>query len=122
MKSKTDRLRREIAAIRHREPFQTRRYPAELQRAVVAYAHEQLRGGQRRRRVAHELGLTEQTLAQWVRTASPVLRPVTIAASPRRRSSWTGTPAECPVLVLAGGHRIEGLNLDQLVTVVRVLA
>lgn len=63
MKPNADHLRREIAAIREREPFQTRRYPTALQRAVVAFAHEQRRVGRRPRRVAHDLGLTEQTLA-----------------------------------------------------------
>src|SRR5262249_44338873 len=120
MKIRADRLRREIAAIRGREPFQTRRYPAELRRAVVAYTHEQCRMGRRPRRVARELDLTEQTLAHWLRVAAPAIRPVVVA--PQAAATRVRESAGKPILVLAGGHRIEGLDLDQLVTVVRALA
>lgn len=125
MKSDVDRLRREIAAIRVREPFHARRYPAELRRAVVAYAHEQRRRGSRRHRVARELGLTDQTLAVWMRSSSSVLRPVTVVpTSSTVRTSDSQPPVHRepgPVLVLASGHRIEGLAFDQLVVLARAL-
>jgi len=121
MKSPTDRLRREIAAIQSRESFRTRRYPASLRRAVVAYLNEQRSIGRRPHRVAQELGLRQQTLAHWLRAATPAIRPVTIApllsAVPSPRP-----PSSAVVLVLAGGHRVEGLDVEQLVTLVRALA
>jgi len=120
MKITANRLRREIAAIRGREPFQTRRYPAELRDAVVAFTHEERRLGRRRGRVAHELGLTEQTLAHWMRVAAPAMRPVVVA--PRAAATRTREPSARPILVLVGGHRVEGLGIDELVTVVRALA
>ncbi len=120
MKITANRLRREIAAVRGREPFQARRYPAELRRAVVAYTHEQRRLGRRPWRVARGLGLTQQTLAHWMRVAAPAIRPVVVA--PRAAAIPVPEAAAGPILVLAGGHRVEGLDLDQLVTVVRALA
>lgn len=121
MKTRSDRLRREIAAIQARESFRTRRYPISLRRAVVHYVHEQRSVGRRPHRVALELGVRQQTLAHWLRSATPSIRPVTIATT---ESLPTITPMlpSGPVLVLASGHRVEGLDVEQLVTLVRALA
>lgn len=121
MKTRSDRLRREIAAIQSRESFRTRRYPISLRRAVVEYVHEQRSVGRRPRRVARELGVTHQTLAHWLRSATPSIRPVTIAPVVPLLSS-ARSPISAPVLVLSSGHRVEGLDVEQLVALVRALA
>lgn len=121
MKTRSDRLRREIAAIQARESFRTRRYPSPLRRAVVQYVQEQRSVGRRPHRVALELGVRQQTLAHWLRSATPSIRPVRIAAS-ESSPAITPTSSSRPVLVLASGHRVEGLDVEQLVTLVRALA
>jgi hypothetical protein len=93
------------------------RYPAAFRAAAV-----ELVGAGRGRpaalaRIARELGLPARSLARWVqRPARPVLRPVTIAP--------TGPPAPAvrPVLVTAHGVRVDGLDVEALVTVLKALA
>ncbi|MFN7955783.1 MAG: hypothetical protein U0610_28970 [bacterium] len=66
--------------------------------------------------------MTEQTLVHWVRTASPSIRPVTIATASAPVEVAPALRSERPVLVLASGHRVEGLDVEQLVALIRVLA
>lgn len=122
MKTHADQLRHAIAAIQQLEPFQTRRYPAELQRAVVAYTHEQRGLGRRPRRIAHELGLTEQTLASWMRAGSAPLRRVVVKPAVRQHDRPAPVAAQSLVVTLPGGQRIEGLAFEQVVVLARALS
>jgi hypothetical protein len=69
-------------------------------------------------RVASELGLPTRSLVRWLEThARPVLRPVAIAPEP-------GTSAERSagsVLTTPHGLRVEGLDREALVAVLRAL-
>lgn len=122
MKTQADHLRHAIAAIQQHEPFQTRRYPAELQRAVVAYTRDQRGLGRRPRRIAHELGLTEQTLASWIRASSAPLRRVVVKPMIRQHDRDAPVAAPSVVVTLPGGQRIEGLAFEQVVMLARALS
>ena len=65
-------------------------------------------------RVAGALGLPARSLTRWFQqSAPPVLRPVTVRPDP--------PPAAGPVLITPQGLRIEGLDLDTLIAVLRLL-
>jgi hypothetical protein len=95
------------------------RYPASVRGAIVALARTRLGQGQSLARVARGVGVSFPTLASWLGgPAQPALRPVTIvpAAPPPAK------PASSLVLVTPHGVRVEGLDGDTLVAVLRALA
>ena len=113
------RLRSEARQLaRGRDPRGVR-YPAAFRAAAVG-----LVGAGRGRpaavsRVADALGLPRQSLARWVQQpARAVLRPVTIAPAVSAPPAAPGRP----VLLTAHGVRVEGLDLDALVVVLKALA
>jgi len=96
------------------------RYPASVRAAIVALARTRLGQGQSLARVAQGVGVSFPTLASWLAgPAQPALRPVTIgpAAPPP-----PARPASSIVLVTPHGIRVEGLDGDTLVAVLRALA
>jgi hypothetical protein len=69
--------------------------------------------------LAPELGVATPTLQHWLaRSATPRLRPVTIESAALRAESH---PAR-PVLITPQGVRVEGLDADVLIAVLRALA
>jgi len=67
-------------------------------------------------RVARELGLWPDTLIRWLRAASRRgVRAVTVEPEPVQRAAQ-------PVLVTPRGVRVEGLDVEALVHVLRSLA
>jgi hypothetical protein len=94
------------------------RYPVEFRAAVAALARTQLDQGASMHRVAGALGLPVQSLTRWLQqSAPPVLRPVTVRPDP----GAAAPPATGPVLVTPHGVRVEGLDRDTLLAVLRVL-
>jgi len=102
------------------------RYPAAFQAAAVALARPQLDRGRSIARVARELGLPSQALGRWLRRppVAPrprpggVIRPVAVVAA---AAAISGPPAGV-VLLTPQGHRVEGLDRDGLIAVLRALA
>ena len=95
------------------------RYPARFRTAAVALARTQLRRGHAVDRVAAVVGVTTPTLARWLRCrpVPPPLRPVAVMGdSPR-----DVTPASSIVLITPHGVRVEGLDREGIVTVLRAL-
>jgi transposase-like protein len=95
------------------------RYPAQFRRAAVrlARAHRERDGVLAE--LAHELGVATPTLHQWLaRPAAPRLRPVALEPAAMRAENH---PAR-PVLITAQGVRVEGLDADALIAVLRALA
>jgi Helix-turn-helix domain len=93
------------------------RYPVAVRDAAVALGRTRLREGHSVNRIARELGISEPTLAGWLRTRGPaVLRPVAVALDPEppRAAGF--------VLIAARGVRVEGLDRDTLIAVLRALA
>jgi len=96
------------------------RYPAAFRAAAVALAGPRLERGGSIARVARDLGLPIQSLGRWVRppTLATPLRPVAVTAE---RETAPRPPAGL-VLLTPQGHRIEGLDRDGLIAVLRALA
>jgi hypothetical protein len=83
----------------------------------VTLARAHLRRGHRVDRIAEGLGVTTPTLARWLqRPHAPVLRPVAVIAPP-----VTAPPSWSIVLVTPHGVRVEGLDREGLVAVLRAL-
>ena len=90
------------------------RYPAPFRAAAAALTRTQLDQGASVPRMAGALGLPARTLTRWLQqSAPPVLRPVTVRPDPM--------PPAGPVLVTPQGLRIEGLDRDTLIAVLRLL-
>jgi transposase-like protein len=120
------RLRTDARHLTHGKVPTAVRYPAAFQTAAVALARPRLSRGRSIARVARELGLPSQALGRWLRRtpAAPeprsrrVLRPVAVVpAAAAVAGSLTG-----PVLLTAQGLRVEGLDRDDLIAVLRALA
>jgi transposase-like protein len=117
------RLRAEARQLTHGKVPTAIRYPAAFRAAAVALAGPRLGQGASIARVARDLGLPMQSLGRWLRArpTRPVLRPVAVAPGP----AVAAVPAPLRaglVLVTAQGVRVEGLDRDALVAVLRALA
>ena len=94
------------------------RYPAPFRAAAATLTRTQLDQGASVHRVAGALGLPARTLTRWLQqSAPPVLRPVTVRPDP----APPAPPGAGPVLFTPQGVRVEGLDRDTLITVLRVL-
>jgi hypothetical protein len=90
-----------------------------FRRSAVELARDRLSRGVTLAQVAREIGLTTPSLARWLQPpAAPVLRPVALAPEPRQAPP----PAAGLVLVTRQGLRVEGLDREALITVLRALA
>ena len=91
------------------------RYPARFRAAAVRLARGQLRRGVPVGRIAEGLGVTTPTLTRWLqRRQGAALRPVAVMAAP-------AAPGSTLVLVTPQGVRVEGLDREGLVVVLRAL-
>ena len=112
------RLQAEARRHAHGKPRTGIRYPAAFRTAVVALVRAELGRGVPFRSLAGTLGLPRWSLARWLRQHPPAaLRPVTVAADP---GAARQPPA--PVLITPQGVRVEGLDRDTLIAVLRALA
>lgn len=92
------------------------RYPGPFRDAVVTLARTRLGHGQSRARIARDVGVSFPTLVAWL--DRPGLRPVAVVSDPEpARERRSGV-----VLVTPQGFRVEGLDGDALVAVLRALA
>ena len=108
------RLRSDARQHAHGKAPTAIRYPAPFRAAVVAVTRAQVEHGASVHRVASALGLPAQSLTRWLQqSAPPVLRPVTVRPDPM--------PPAGPVLVTPHGVRVEGLDRDTLIAVLRLL-
>lgn len=94
------------------------RYPVAFREAVAAVTRTHIEQGASVNRVAGTLGLPARSLTRWLQQrASPILRPVTVRPDPPPLA----LPAVRPVLLTPQGVRVEGLDRDTLIAVLRVL-
>lgn len=112
------RLRAEAQRLAHgKHPSQVR-YPETFRRAVVAVARSRLVQGGSVAQLARAVGVSEPTLAKWLRPATrPVLRPVAVTPPPIPRPQ----PQPRPVVITPNGIRVKGLDQATLVAVLRAL-
>ena len=91
-----------------------RRYPAPLRALAVALAQE--RGEEPLARVAADLGVGAVSLQRWLDEGEPGgFRPVEIEPVP------VAAPARGLALITPRGYRVEGLEAEILVSLLRVL-
>jgi hypothetical protein len=107
-------LRRRIAAIHRRRRPTGRRYPAELRAAVVSHARAARSAGVSVRATAKALGVPYPTLAGWLHDEPVRFREVAVG----RPFPEVGRGLH---LVTAQGHRVEGLNREDLAFVLQRL-
>jgi transposase-like protein len=114
------RLRSQVRQFTNRRKPTATRYSAAFRAEVVSVARARVAEGVPVAGIARELGLRTQTLTLWLRgTLAPKLRAVRVERDPR--------PAPVvsefrPVVVTPSGVRIEGLDFETLLRVVRSLA
>ncbi len=113
------RLRAEAQRLSQGKPRTQVRYPVAFRWAAVALACVRLEQGGSVARLARELGVSDPTLAKWLRPgpALPVLRPVAVTLT----ASSEGGDVSRPVLITPNGLRVEGLDHDGLVAVLQAL-
>jgi transposase-like protein len=119
MDDEVGRLRAEARRLAQGKPPSQVRYPEGFRRAAVQLARQRLGPSLSVARLARGLGVSEPTLTKWLRPRTGAgLRPVAVvAAAPR-----AGTAGSGAVLVTPQGLRVEGLDRDTLLAVLRALA
>jgi hypothetical protein len=109
------RLRSEARQLTRGKVPKAIRYPAPFRAAVAAVTRTEVGQGASMHRVAGALGLPARSLLRWLeQSAPPMLRPVTVR--PEGAAAAAG-----PVLVTPQGVRVEGLDRDTLIAVLRTL-
>jgi transposase-like protein len=118
------RLRSQARQFTNRRKPTGTRYSAAFRVEVVSIAGARVATGVPVARIARELGLRTQTLALWLRRERvPKLRAVRVEHDPHVAAPLALAASEIrPVVVTPSGVRIEGLDLDGLVRLVRSLA
>ena len=108
-------MRKALAVVRagRRESAGGRvRFSEAARRATLEHARRREAEGASLKRVAEETGVGYETLRRWQREES-ALQPVRIVDDARSESA---------VLVLPGGVRVEGLSVEALAALVRLLS
>jgi len=111
------RLRLRIRQLTRGKQPRGRRYPASLRAEVVALARARQAEGVAVARIARELGLGARTLALWMGRERPALRRVRLVREPEAAAG-----PGLPVVHTPTGLRVEGLDLDSVVRLLRALA
>jgi len=124
-----EELRRRVSVIQSQKPTR-RRYPKELRQAVSSYARERLCHGARHEEICGELFLSPATVMRWTRQSSRetsgqqvagVFRAVAVVREePRPRTEKIFGSASCS-LTSPAGYRVEGLDVEQIVYLLREL-
>jgi transposase-like protein len=112
------RLRLQARSFGRGKASRATRYSKKFQTDVVAAARKRRAEGLAVARIARDLGLRTQTLTRWLECPRPSLRPVRVRAEPRPMAP----AATSLVLVVPGGFRVEGLDTDAIVRILRSLA
>jgi transposase-like protein len=115
--SEAEILRQELAQAVAGRRGAERRYPADLKERAVVVFRERRAAGASLRSVAQELGLRALTLSRWESRAARRFRPVRVATPDSAPPC-----ASRPVVVTRNGDRVEGLELEQVVALLRALA
>lgn len=122
IESELEGLRRQLSEIRSRKSTR-RRYPKELRDAVQAYIRARHAQGVRIGDVCRELELALGTASRWLRgaaeetTGAGIFRAVMLAPVRPPRTMVSGALS----LSSPRGYRAEGLELDQLLCLLREL-
>jgi transposase-like protein len=119
MDDEVSRLRAEARRLAHGKPRSQIRYPEGFRRAAVHLARRRLGPSLSVARLARGLGVSEPTLTKWLHPRTGAgLRPVAVVAA----APPAGTAVSGAVLVTPHGLRVEGLDRDTLIAILRALA
>lgn len=117
MDEQTRQLRTEARQLARGRAPRGIRYSAAFRRRAIALVRERARQGVSVAQVVREIGLTTASIARWRQPrAAPMLRPVVLAAEAPPAAPGAGS-----VLLTPQGVRVEGLDPDTLIAVLRVL-
>jgi transposase-like protein len=119
MDDPTRQLRVQARQLTHGKVPRAVRYPVAFRAAALALARPRLGRGVAMVRVARDLGLSTQCLGRWLRapTSQAPLRRVAVLPAPEAPRPPAGL-----VLLTPQGHRVEGLDRDDVIAVLRALA
>jgi len=118
MQDTTRRLRLQARLISRGKAPTGIRYPPEFRAEAVAFARRLRSQGLPMVRIAKDLGVPSKTLKIWFRRRPTFrMRPVVVSTPPT-----AVVTAIRPVLVTVQGHRVEGLDLETLVQVLRSIS
>jgi hypothetical protein len=95
-----------------------RRFALELRDEMIEWASKRTAEGQSQASVAEELGINSRLLWRWLRRETVVVREVIVAEQTDARSVSAGGRR----VVLRGGVEIVGLDLDDVIAIVRALS
>ena len=103
-----------------------RRYTALLKRDLVAFAREQQKAGWTQRQIAEALDISKATVCCWVgnKGTGAKKKRKSVKASPLKVvkvQAVKATSVSSPTLLLASGHRVEGLSFAQLLRLAKEL-
>ena len=125
MRSRVGELRREIQRFQRPDRPRAARYPRELRREIGRLARQAHASGTSFAALARRLGVAptlvlraRQPDAQIPRRPPGAVRPVVVTPV----ESPPPEPAAAAVVTLPSGTRIEGLNVQEIVALVRALA
>jgi transposase len=114
MEARIERFRKAVATYFGGRAGRGARYPEDLQEEAVVLARSGMLSGKSLGSVARELGVGSITLTRWLQGARETLRPVEVQ---EEESGEVSSLA----LVAPSGWRIEGLRLEDLPKLLRVL-
>jgi transposase-like protein len=119
------RLRVQARQFENRRKPTGTRYSPTFRAEVVTHAHAEVREGVAVARIARNLGLRPKTLTLWMRRMpASKLRAVSVEPDPRPgpMPAAVAISERRAVIVTPGGVRVEGLDLDEIVQLMRALA
>lgn len=119
MDEQTRQLRSEARQLARGRAPRGIRYTVAFRRRAIALVRERARQGVPVAQVVREIGLTTASIARWRQPRpTPMLRPVVLAAEAQSRPA----PVAGLVLITRQGLRVEGLDGEALIAVLRALA
>ena len=109
------RIRRRVAALGVRR--RGARVPEALRTEIAAYAEQRRAAGARLKAIAHETGVSGESVRRWMAGAPRRQRPAMVAVEIRSESGGAGV-----VVLTPGGYRVEGLDVVGAAALLRQLA
>ena len=103
-------------ALATHEPARGKRYEPALKARIIAFARSRRDNGASWVTIASEIGIAFETLRRWCIAAAPGSSRAMVAVEVVQESSERTVR-----IVSAGGHRIEGLTLEEAVSALRAL-
>jgi hypothetical protein len=113
------RLRADARRLAQGRPRSQVRYPDTFRQAAVTLARRRQRRGASVTGLARQIGVSEPTLTKWLRPPPGAgLRPVAVTLAPLPEPHAGASP----VVITPNGVRVEGLDRDAVIAVLRALA